>query len=315
MILAGDAEPVQIGAFFATLRYRKETADELAGFVLAAREFSRDRASLQADLDWPSYADRHRQLPYFLLAALLLAANGMRILVHGIAGEGPVSTPRCLAALGLRPAASAAEAAAGIDRHGIAYLPLGGDLPCIGRAVRIATAARTALAGEYLCPRTEPGGGGLPDAGRVPSELHRPAPRCRPTAGSAASGDLQGRRRRSPAQPPETLPRRHARRRDSIGRGVAGDAARRAIWLAQRGPWIRRASSRSGVATPRTRLRPEPSSAPPRSPCASRAVRKPRTMPRPWRGICGLAGRNHSILLRPGSNLVRWYSVHSVLAR
>lgn len=133
MILAGDAEPVQIGAFLATLRYRKETADELAGFVLAARDVTRDRALLHADFDWPSYADRHRQLPYFLLAALLLAANGMRILIHGIAGEGPVSTPRCLAALGLRPAASTAEAAAGIDRYGIAYLPLEAVCPALDR--------------------------------------------------------------------------------------------------------------------------------------------------------------------------------------
>ena len=133
MILSGDAEPVQIGAFLATLRYRKETSDELAGFVLAAREFIRDRALLRADLDWPSYADRHRQLPYFLLAALLLAANGMRILIHGIAGEGPVSTPRCLAALGMRPAESTAEAAAGIERHGIAYLPLETVCPALDR--------------------------------------------------------------------------------------------------------------------------------------------------------------------------------------
>ena len=131
MILAGDAEPVQIGAFLATLRYRKETAEELAGFVLAAREFTHNTALLHADLDWPSYADRHRQLPYFLLAALLLAANGVRILIHGIAGEGPVSTPRCLAALGLQRAVSPAEAAAALDRHNIAYLPLDAFCPAL----------------------------------------------------------------------------------------------------------------------------------------------------------------------------------------
>lgn len=133
MILAGEAEPVQVGAFLATLRYRKETAEELAGFVEAARDVCRDTHLLNADLDWPSYADRHRQLPYFLLAALLLAGNGMRILVHGIPGEGPASTPRCLDALGLRPATSVAEAAAGIDRHGIAYLPLETVCPALDR--------------------------------------------------------------------------------------------------------------------------------------------------------------------------------------
>ncbi len=133
MILAGEAEPVQIGAFLATLRYRKETPDELAGFVQAARWAVEAGDRLEVDLDWPSYADRHRQLPYFLLAALLLAGAGVRVLMHGIAGEGPVSTPRCLAALGHRPAVSASEAAAAMDRTNFAYLPLGVVCPALDR--------------------------------------------------------------------------------------------------------------------------------------------------------------------------------------
>ncbi|NNG03510.1 MAG: glycosyl transferase family protein [Inquilinus sp.] len=131
MILAGAAEPVQIGAFLAVLRYRKETAEELAGFVAAARDTIDRAPALRAELDWPSYADRHKQLPYFLLAALLLAANGVRVLIHCIAGDGPASTPACLAALGIRPAASAAEAAAAIDRDCFAYLPLGVFCPAL----------------------------------------------------------------------------------------------------------------------------------------------------------------------------------------
>ncbi len=133
MILTGSAEPVQVGAFLATLRYRKETAEELAGFVTAAREHAQDMGQLRADLDWPSYADRHRQLPYFLLSALLLAAAGIRVLMHGIAGEGPVSTPHCLSALGRRPADSIAEAAASLDHHSFAYLPLSVFCPALDR--------------------------------------------------------------------------------------------------------------------------------------------------------------------------------------
>ena len=133
MILAGKAEPVQIGAFLATLRYRKETPEELAGFVQAARATIPDGGLLRAELDWPSYADRHRQLPYFVLAALLLASSGVCVLMHGIAGEGPVSTPRCLAALGIGPARTVAEAAADLDRHHFAYLPLGVVCPALDR--------------------------------------------------------------------------------------------------------------------------------------------------------------------------------------
>ena len=39
-----------------------------------------------ADLDRPSYADRHRQQPWFVLAARLLAVNGVKVLLHGISG-------------------------------------------------------------------------------------------------------------------------------------------------------------------------------------------------------------------------------------
>src|SRR5262245_50095522 len=83
MILAGKVEPVQLGAFLLLLRYRKETPPELAGFVRATRQKLREMPAAEADLDWPSYADRHKQLPYFLLSALLLAVNGVRVVMHG----------------------------------------------------------------------------------------------------------------------------------------------------------------------------------------------------------------------------------------
>jgi anthranilate phosphoribosyltransferase len=79
-----------------------------------------------ADLDWPSYADRHRQQPWFVLAARLLAANGVKVLMHGIAGysDGYAPTRPALEALGLRPSASLAEAAEGLQRDNLAYLGL-----------------------------------------------------------------------------------------------------------------------------------------------------------------------------------------------
>lgn len=124
MILDGKAAPEQIGAMLMVMRYRTETAAELAGFVRATRTRTAVPKAAFADLDWPSYADRHKQLPYFLLAARLLANQGVRILIHGVAGEGPVTTPRVMAALGLAAASSADEAAAELDRRGLAYLPL-----------------------------------------------------------------------------------------------------------------------------------------------------------------------------------------------
>ena len=51
MILAGDAEPAQIGALFLLLRFRAETPAELAGFVRAARASMSSAPDARADLD------------------------------------------------------------------------------------------------------------------------------------------------------------------------------------------------------------------------------------------------------------------------
>jgi anthranilate phosphoribosyltransferase len=131
MILGGEVEPVQLGAFLAVLRYRKETPEELAGFALAAREAMLPDALPTVALDWPSYADRHKQLPYFLLSALLVAGFGVRILLHGIEGEGPANTRACLSALGVPIAADVEGATRDLDADSIAYLPLEAICPAL----------------------------------------------------------------------------------------------------------------------------------------------------------------------------------------
>jgi anthranilate phosphoribosyltransferase len=133
MILAGAVEPVQLGALMVLMRYRKETPAELAGFVRAARALITPPAGAAADLDWPSYADRHKQIPYFVLAALLLAENGVRVAMHGLAGEGPVTTPAVLAALGVPSCRSLDEAAIRLDDTGFAYLPIEAFCPAVQR--------------------------------------------------------------------------------------------------------------------------------------------------------------------------------------
>jgi len=126
MILSGMVEPEQLGALLVLMRYRKETPDELAGFVQASRAAMTIPDFAHAMLDWPSYADRHKQLPYFILAARLLAENGVRVLMHGIPGEGAASTPKALAAIGIAPSRDAEDAARRLDRENFAYLPLDG---------------------------------------------------------------------------------------------------------------------------------------------------------------------------------------------
>lgn len=127
LVLADAVAPLQLGALLLLLRYRGETAHELAGMVDAAQEqFSAGYAGPAVDLDWPSYADRHRQQPWFVLAALLLAANGVKVLMHGVAGaaEGHAPTRPALAALGIEAAASLQEAGTRIESHNFAYIGL-----------------------------------------------------------------------------------------------------------------------------------------------------------------------------------------------
>lgn len=146
MILAREVAPEQLGALLAVLRYRKETPEELAGFVRAAREVATLPAGVEADLDWPSYADRHKQLPYFALAALVLAQNGVKVLMHGLDGEGGATTRAVLGALGHDSASSAAEIAPRLRQRNFAYLPIERLSPAVAAlfALRPVLGVRTA---------------------------------------------------------------------------------------------------------------------------------------------------------------------------
>ncbi|MGH7042660.1 MAG: glycosyl transferase family protein [Acetobacteraceae bacterium] len=134
LVLAGQVDPVQLGAFLMLLRYRGEDAAEIAGLVEAAQGAA-GRIDAGAMLDWPSYgAGRTRGAPWFLLAALALARAGVRVLMHGTNDfSAGVSVAEGLAALGLTPARDAAAAAEGLARDRFAYLPLAALAPELDR--------------------------------------------------------------------------------------------------------------------------------------------------------------------------------------
>ena len=132
MVLAGEAEREQLGALLMLLRARGETPEELAGFIDAARVYlDIQDVENRPDIDWPTYADRHRQQPWFILSALLLAENGHRVLMHGIAGfsEGYAPTRPALAALGIEPVDDMTHASRMMDETNFAYVGLESFLP------------------------------------------------------------------------------------------------------------------------------------------------------------------------------------------
>lgn len=126
MILTGQVEPVQLGAFLMLMRIKEETPAEVAGFVKAARASLSLPANLPAvELDWASYAGKRRQLPWYVLSALLLSSHGDAVLMHGMGGfAGRVCVPQALEALGLKPASSVQEAAQQITRNKFSFLPI-----------------------------------------------------------------------------------------------------------------------------------------------------------------------------------------------
>ena len=126
MILAGEVTPEQLGAFFCLLRVKTETPEELAGFAEAIRA-TLPKPAISVDLDWPSYAGKARRAPLFVLAAKLLAANGITVAMHGAEGHsaGRVFTQDALGALGIAPASDLRRAAVDLAQYNFAYIPMG----------------------------------------------------------------------------------------------------------------------------------------------------------------------------------------------
>lgn len=123
MVLAGEVDPHQLGAFLMLLRYRGEDADEITGIVEAIQDATPPVPP--ATLDWPSYGSgRTRDLPWFLLSALALGRSGERVLMHGTNEFGQaLAVADALQAIGRAAARTADEAATLLDADGFAYLP------------------------------------------------------------------------------------------------------------------------------------------------------------------------------------------------
>lgn len=127
MILSGDVEPVQLGAFLMLLRVKEESGAELAGFVQACRSsMPCAPETLTVDLDWSSYAGKKHQHPWFILSILLLTQAGYRVFIHGTKGHTPgrLYTEDALLALGLPVAGHWGDVTAQLDSTGMSYLPL-----------------------------------------------------------------------------------------------------------------------------------------------------------------------------------------------
>lgn len=125
-LLSGQVDDVQLGAFLMMLRLRGETPEEAAGLAQGLRLGMRVPYDLTVDVDWPVYAGKRRQLPWFLLASLTLAKQGKRVLMHGAVGcdADRLYLEPVIRAMGLPVAQNWQEAKAALDQHNWVYIPM-----------------------------------------------------------------------------------------------------------------------------------------------------------------------------------------------
>ncbi|SMG65155.1 anthranilate phosphoribosyltransferase [methanotrophic bacterial endosymbiont of Bathymodiolus sp.] len=141
MILAGEVEEIQLGAFLMLMRVKEETPEELAGFVLAVRETlpSITTAPQAADLDWSAYAGKRRHLPWFILSSLLLAENDIKVIMHGSAAHSAsrLFAQDMLPLFSLTKANSFAAAEQQLQVRNFAYLSLEQFCPALNRMIHL----------------------------------------------------------------------------------------------------------------------------------------------------------------------------------
>ncbi len=126
LILEKKIDPLQLGAFLMLLRVKEESPEELAGFIQAARQTISESPNSSIQLDWPTYAGKRRQLPWYLLSALLLAQNGIQVLMHGTAGvkDHRIYPENALKSLGIDACTSLNKASINIKNRGFAFIRL-----------------------------------------------------------------------------------------------------------------------------------------------------------------------------------------------
>ena len=140
MLLRGEVEPEQVGAFLMLLRLKEEAPEEIAGFAMGTRDTIRLPAKLPAvDLDWSSYAGKRVHLNWYILSALALVGAGYRVVMHGTEGHTPgrVYTSDVLSALGIAMADSFDTAADQVRTAGFAYIPLQVMSPPLQRMINL----------------------------------------------------------------------------------------------------------------------------------------------------------------------------------
>ena len=126
-LIEGEATPAQVGAFLVAMRIKMESVTELASFTAAARSYVAPVPIPQelGVVDLPSYAGKQDTFHALAGAAMVAAAAGASILMHGYDGiPGRPGNAGVLKALGVPIDLEPKVAADVVTRHGFAYLDI-----------------------------------------------------------------------------------------------------------------------------------------------------------------------------------------------
>lgn len=126
-LVEGDATPGQVGAFLIAMRIKVESVTELAAFTAAARQYVPPLA-IPRELplvDVPTYAGKQETFHALVGAAVVAAAGGAAILMHGYDGiPGRPGSAAVLRALGVPVDDDPKQVARHVLQKGFGYLDI-----------------------------------------------------------------------------------------------------------------------------------------------------------------------------------------------
>ncbi len=127
-MLDGRVSDLEMGGLMLAMRIKGESVDEIAGFLQAAEASFPPLAVPDAPFMpvlIPSYNGARKMPNLTPLLAMLLAREGAPVLVHGVQSDpGRVTTAEIMAAMGMPPAQSHAQAQAAFARQEPVFMPI-----------------------------------------------------------------------------------------------------------------------------------------------------------------------------------------------
>ena len=140
-VLGGQVTDLELGSILIALRVKGESLEELAGFAAACEgSYAHLRFPDAVPVVIPSY-NGARALPNLVpLLALLLARDGIPVLIHGVTNDpGRITTCEVFEALGIPVAERGDRAEALLASRRVAFLPIEVMAPGIARVLDLRT--------------------------------------------------------------------------------------------------------------------------------------------------------------------------------